>query len=60
MGFAKVVGASIVEIPWLASLWNTVAQHITAMYAAIFAVAGVVGAPAYLIAFAHFFSVSVC
>lgn len=71
--FAKVVGASIVGIPWLPAFvilllvyvyahyaFASLTAHITAMYAAFLAVGAAAGAPAYLLALALAFMSNLC
>lgn len=71
--FAKVVGASIVGIPWLPAFgilllvyvyahyaFASLTAHITAMYAAFIAVAVAAGAPPYLVALALAFMSNLC
>jgi len=71
--FAKVVGASIVGIPWLPAFgilllvyvyahyaFASLTAHITAMYAAFIAVAAAAGAPPYLVALALAFMSNLC
>ncbi|WP_312562543.1 anion permease [Anaerospora sp.] len=71
--FAKAVGASIADVPWMQAFivllvvymyahygFASLVAHITAMYAAFASVAVAAGAPAYLVALALAFMSNLC